>query len=73
MNFITPAFERFLADNNITVNRIEPHGDAHRFDILFDCSGRTVVVSFRKNLFASRRRRPTVIHKLRYALRELAA
>jgi hypothetical protein len=70
MNFITPAFERFLTDNSIT-HRVEPRGE-HRFNIVFDHDGRRFAVSFRNELFASRKRRSTVIHKLRYALREMA-
>jgi hypothetical protein len=70
MNFITPAFARFLAHNNITVNRIEPCAEAHRFDILFNCRGRIVVVSFTNT---TGKRRPAVIYKLRYALKEMAA
>ena len=71
MNFITPAFERFLTDKSIT-HRFEPRGN-HRFIIVFDHNGRRFAVSFRYKAFASRKSRNAVIHKLRYALKEMAA
>jgi hypothetical protein len=71
MNFITPAFERFLADNNIT-HRVEPRGK-NRFRIVFDHSGCILAMSFQYKALASRKRRTTIINKLICALEERAA
>ena len=45
MNFVTPAFERLLADNNIA-HRVEQRG-VHHVRILFDHDDRTLVVASR--------------------------